>query len=167
MFKKRMQLYNSDQESQKKLMIEHYVRKGFSEIESTTLTTILSKNTECFLEVMEIMENSLETKVNSPMISAMWTFIAFVSFGIIPLCTYLLAPIWIQASNETVRVWLTILLTGGTLWALGAMKARVIYAKFPIHGINTAGFEIAIAGGIASLLSYLIAYLLSGSDVTV
>ena len=127
---KHVKLVELDCESQKRLLVDSYTKKGFSERDANTLVNILCKNKEMMVQALITVETDSSEKVNSPTVGAMWTFASFVCFGIIPLCTYMIAPIWFSFGNERSQFWLTVLLTGGTLWALGAMKVFEIVVMF-------------------------------------
>ena len=142
-------------EGEKKEMIELYMSKGLSEEDANKVVEILSQNKEGWVDIMMVEELGLVEEDESPLKNALVTFFSFQIFGFIPLLAYVLAR-FIPAL--TANMFLTAaILTGVTLFALGALKTNVTEKNW-----FTSGLEMLIVGGIAAAAAYGIGALLSG-----
>ena len=87
-----------------------------------------------------------------PARSALYTFIAFIAAGVIPLLPY-----FFISGNEKNRFSYTIVSTLFALFLVGSLRSFVTKRSFVI-----SGFEMIVVGGAAAGMAYLIGQLISG-----
>lgn len=129
-----------------------YEDKGFSKEDAHSLSSILSKKKDAFIQAI-LHEKGIDESDESPIKSGLITFSSFVFFGFIPLLAYVLS-LWISFSNTFA---FATVLTGVTLFLLGSMKVYVTNENW-----FKSGLEMLIIGGVASLAAYIVGHLLGG-----
>jgi VIT1/CCC1 family predicted Fe2+/Mn2+ transporter len=141
-------------EGEKQEMVELYVDKGIPQKDAETVVDILSKNDKAWVDIMMVEELGIVEDDESPVKNALVTFFSFLVFGFIPVVAYVIAR-FLPAMENTFL--LAAILTGVTLFLLGALKVR-------ITGMNwfKSGFEMLLVGGIAAGAAYGIGVALSG-----
>jgi VIT1/CCC1 family predicted Fe2+/Mn2+ transporter len=142
-------------EGEKQEMIELYMAKGMSEEDARSMTEILARNKETWIDVMMVEELGILQKDESPLNNALVTFFSFLIFGFIPLIAYVLSTF--VPGMQDMAFLLACILTGLTLFVLGALKVKVTEKNW-----FASGLEMLIVGGIAAASAYLIGKLLSG-----
>ena len=131
---------SQDLDSAKHRVIDIYRKKGFSEQDCITLADILCKDKMTVTELLLAEDDTHEENVVSPSCSAAWTFVSFIVFGLLPLLTFVLVPIYsLHGSNA---FWSASILTGFTLWLLGAMKAKLTM-EMPVFLSGTQDISIS------------------------
>ncbi len=142
-------------EGEKKELEEIYVGKGISEADAKAMVAIVAKNPKAWVDIMMVEELGIVGSEESPLANALATFFSFSVFGFIPLLTYILAGFVpsLRASSFAIAA----VLTGATLFALGAVKVR-------ITGKNwfKSGLETFVIGGITAAAAYGVGVLLAG-----
>lgn len=141
-------------ESEKQEMIQIYKDKGYTEKEAKQMVNVMSKKKEPFVDVMMVEELGILENNENPIKNALTTFFSFVIFGLVPLLVYLIALLF-DISMDMFLI--ASILTGLTLFVLGALKTRVTGKSW-----FKSGFEMLLVGGIAAGAAYIIGYLLSG-----
>ncbi|MBZ2174751.1 VIT1/CCC1 transporter family protein [Schnuerera sp. xch1] len=136
-------------------MVEIYMAKGMSEEDAKQMMDILSKNKKAWIDVMMVEELGIVEEEESPIRNALVTFFSFLVFGFIPLIAYVLSSFIPDIGDSTFV--LAIVLTGVTLFILGALKVKVTERNW-----FTSGLEMLVVGGIAAVAAYLIGKVLSG-----
>ena len=145
-------------EGEKQEMIEIYQEKGVSEEDAIRVVEILSKYDKAWIDVMMVEELGIIESDESPLKNAFATFLSFIIFGFIPLFSYILSMlISFLASNSIYSFIIACVLTGLTLFTLGALKVRVTGKNWLLSGL-----EMFLVGGLAAGAAYVIAFLLSG-----
>ncbi len=134
---------------------EIYMNKGIPEKDAKNIVNILSKHKEAWVDVMMVEELGIYENKESPLKNAIVTFFSFGIFGFIPLLAYVLARPVPGIQNYTFLI--ACILTGLTLFTLGALKVKVTGKEW-----FTAGLEMLIVGGLAATAAYGIGALLSG-----
>lgn len=142
-------------EGEKQEMIELYMEKGISKDDATKMTDILSKHKEAWINVMMVEELGIVEEDESPLKNALVTFVSFLVFGFIPLLAYVISAFVPQINNITFM--LASILTGMTLFLLGALKVKITSKNW-----LKSGLEMLVVGGIAAIAAYIIGVLLSG-----
>jgi len=141
-------------EGEKKELVELYMEKGISEEEARQIVDIISKHKKAWVDIMMVEELGIIESDESPLKNALVTFVSFALFGFLPLLAYVLAY-YIPALR--VHTFFTAsVLTGLTLFALGAMKVRITERNWLY-----AGMEMLIVGGIAAAAAYGVGVALS------
>ncbi|MCA9381631.1 VIT1/CCC1 transporter family protein [Candidatus Dojkabacteria bacterium] len=127
--------------------------EGFSEEDANTLTQIYKKNPNYWLNWM--MNNEYEmvdtTNIN-PAYTALATFLAFITFGAIPLIPFILLK-----ENTDVAFSYSILGVVVALVMLGLLKWKVIKT-----GLVRSVLEILVIGGTAASVAYLVGLAFQG-----
>ncbi len=141
-------------EGEKQEMVELYVDKGLDQVDAETIVDILSKNDKAWVDIMMVEELGLVDDDVSPVKNALITFVSFLVFGFIPVVAYVIAR-FIPGMENTFL--LAGVLTGATLFLLGALKVRVTGMSW-----WKSGLEMFTLGGITAGAAYGIGVLLSG-----
>ncbi len=94
-------------------------------------------------------------RIKNPRRTALATFSAFILIGLIPLLSFLFAPLSDFINNN--KFLLSAFLTGIAFLIIGSFKGKVIGK----HWIRSA-LETLLIGGIAALIAYFVGYLLRG-----
>jgi VIT1/CCC1 family predicted Fe2+/Mn2+ transporter len=104
---------------------------------------------------MMVEELGIMPSDESPVASAIATFLSFGVFGFLPIAAYVLA-LFIP-SLAGARFPLACGLTGATLFGLGALKTSITGKNWFVSGI-----EMLLVGGIAAVAAYVVGLLLGG-----
>ncbi|MCB9358419.1 VIT1/CCC1 transporter family protein [Candidatus Woesearchaeota archaeon] len=137
---------------EKKEMEEIYLKQGIERKDARKIVSILSKYKEAWIDEMMLKELGIVEETESPLKNALITFFSFQIFGFIPLIFYVLKIFFpIQVDSFLVAS----VLTGMTLFVLGAIKTKVTERNW-----FKSGFEMLVVGGIAAAAAYGIGYLL-------
>ncbi|ERI93083.1 membrane protein [Clostridiales bacterium oral taxon 876 str. F0540] len=140
---------------EKQELMELYIQKGMTEEDAKTVTDIISKNKEAWVDIMMVEELGILQESESPIKNALVTFASFILFGFIPVLTYVLSRF---IPNLSINIFaLSSVLTGLTLFILGALKTKVTGKNWIVSGL-----EMLLVGGLAASAAYLIGILLSG-----
>ncbi len=142
-------------EGEMKEMKEIYMAKGMPEQDAKRVVSVLSKHKQAWVDVMMVEELGIVENEESPVKNAIVTFLSFAIFGFVPLVAYVLARL--IPGIQTYTFLIACILTGLTLFTLGALKVKVTGKKW-----FTAGLEMLIVGGLAATAAYGIGALLSG-----
>lgn len=142
-------------DGEKQEMIELYMDKGITKEDAESMATIISKYQDAWVDVMMVEELGIIENKESPIKNAIVTFFSFAIFGLVPLLSYVVAT-YIPFIQEN-TFYLASILTGLTLFVLGALKARFTERNWLVSGL-----EMLFVGGIAALSAYGIGVLLSG-----
>ncbi|MPM39939.1 hypothetical protein SDC9_86575 [bioreactor metagenome] len=141
-------------EGEKLELKEIYMAKGINEEDSNQLVDIISKHKEAWVDIMMVEELGILEDSESPLKNALVTFFSFAVFGFIPILAYIIG-IKIDFIEQNVFAF-DCVLTGITLFVLGAIKAK-------ITGLNwvKSGIETLLVGGVAAGIAYTVGILLS------
>jgi vacuolar iron transporter family protein len=142
-------------DGEKKEMIEIYTSKGIAEKDAKNIVEILAQNKKAWVDVMMVEELGILEEDESPLKNAIATFLSFFIFGFLPLLTYVLS-VFIPIIKENAFI-LASVLTGITLFTLGALKVRITEMNW-----FKSGFEMFAVGGLAASAAYIIGSLLQG-----
>lgn len=145
-------------EGEVKEMVEIYQEKGIPEEDAQSIVEIMSKHRDAFIDIMMVEELGILQSDDSPVKNGIITFLSFVIFGFIPLFSYVVAAVlpFIEIT-PSVSFAMAIVLTGATLFGLGAAKVYVTGK----HWIRS-GVEMLVVGGLAASAAYVIGFLLNG-----
>jgi VIT1/CCC1 family predicted Fe2+/Mn2+ transporter len=134
-------------EGEKREMIELYMDKGLDKKDAETITLILSKNKKPWISIMMSEELGIIEDDSSPLKNAVVTFISFIVFGFIPLLTYVVSKFIPYISSN--KFLLASILTGLTLFTLGAVKVKITDKNWFLSGL-----EMFTVGGVAATAAY-------------
>ncbi|MEK6794735.1 MAG: VIT1/CCC1 transporter family protein [Spirochaetota bacterium] len=142
-------------EGEKQELVEIYVSKGMPEKDATSVVTTISKHKRAWSDIMMVEELGIVPSAESPLKNAFATFASFSVFGFIPIIAYVFArAIPFFAANTFLT---SCVLTGATLFLLGALKTRITGRNWFLSGL-----EMFLVGSIAASAAYGIGFLLSG-----
>lgn len=119
-------------------------------LEGETLEKVveaITANKPLWIDTMLQEEYGLPLAMHSPQKAALYTFLAFVFFGLMPLIPYVL-----NLSNPF--LW-SCLLTGSVFFLIGSVKSR-----WSLHSWLYSGIETLTIGAITAALAYIIGLLL-------
>ena len=126
---------------------ELYIDKGMSERDAKTVVGIIAKNKDVWVDIMMVEELGIIESDESPLKNAIATFSSFSIFGFIPLLAHVLSQ-FIPILQQNTFLFAT-LLTGITLFALGALKVRITERNWFLSGL-----EMFIDGGTDAFPAY-------------
>ena len=121
--------------------------KGFTKEDSLTITNILTRNTNYWLEWKMINKfNTPNPHTVHAIYTGIVTFSSFMVFGIIPLLPFIVLGANVENSFE-----LSAISTFTALVLLGILKWKVIG-----RGLLISVSEIVLIGGLASTVAYIV-----------
>lgn len=121
--------------------------KGFTKEDSLTITNILTRNTNYWLEWKMINKfNTPNPHTTHAIYTGIVTFSSFMVFGIIPLLPFIVLGANVENSFE-----LSAISTFTALVLLGILKWKVIG-----RGLLISVSEIVLIGGLASTVAYIV-----------
>jgi VIT1/CCC1 family predicted Fe2+/Mn2+ transporter len=148
--------YDMDQNGLVEQMRSYFLSKGFTSDDANNLSNTIGRNREATVDLVISISNFDEGEDVSPMSSAVYTFLAFVFFGMVPLIADVTFITLMKSFTDPPLFLLTSIITACTLAMLGALKS-VMAKSDPVQG----ALFMVVVGGIASFISWFIAYLLS------
>lgn len=142
-------------EGEKRELMEIYEARGMSARDASAVVEIIAKDKESWVDTMMVEELGIVPNDESPMGNALATFLSFAIFGFLPIAAYVLA-LFIPALKSA-QFTLACLLTGATLFGLGAFKTTITGKSWLVSGL-----EMLFVGGIAAAAAYGMGLLLGG-----
>ncbi len=142
-------------EGEKRELIEIYTEKGIPEKDAQIIVDIFTEHEKAWVDIMMVEELGIIESDESPLKNAMVTFVAFISFGFLPLLIFVLAYFIPELNDKTFL--LASVLTGLSLFALGALKVRITERNWLVSGL-----EMFLVGSLAAAAAYGIGYAFSG-----
>lgn len=133
-------------EGEKTELIELYVAKGMEQKDAETVTEIISKNKKTWVDIMMVEELGIMHTEESPMKNAITTFCSFSFFGFLPIVAYIALQFLPGMSSPFL---IASIITGLTLFSLGALKVRVTGQNWFLSGL-----EMFLVGGVAAASAY-------------
>ncbi len=142
-------------DGEKRELVEIYTEKGLPEADATQVVDILSGHKQAWVDIMMVEELGIVEESESPWGNAVATFFSFGIFGFVPLLAYVVGRV--VPAFEAAMFPAAIVLTGITLFALGALKV-----KFTQRNWFLSGLQMLVVGGVAAFAAYGIGAALSG-----
>jgi len=136
-------------EGEKEELRQIFRAKGFEGDALETVVGVLTKHRDSWLETMMREEHGLPAVMRSPLHAALYTFIAFVLCGSVPLLPYLVGLDHPEVPSA--------IMTGATFFAIGSFRSR--WSPKPWW---LAGFETLAIGMLAASVAYIVGSLLRG-----
>jgi len=134
---------------------EIYRKKGLEGEQLDTLLDIITSDKELWISTMMHEElGILDAEEESPLKSAIVTFVSFAIAGFMPLLAYVLASVIPQFRSHMFS--LASIITAITLFVIGATRQAITGVKW-----YKGGLEMLITGGLSASVAYLIGYLLN------
>jgi len=142
-------------EGEKRELMEIYEARGMSTQDASAVVEIIAKDKESWVDTMMVEELGIMPNEESPMGNALATFLSFAVFGFLPIAAYVFA-LFIPALKSA-QFTLACVLTGATLFGLGAFKTTITGKSWLVSGL-----EMLFVGGIAAAAAYGMGLLLGG-----
>ena len=125
------------------------ISKGFKKSDAKRISEIISKNKNFEADTILHDELGLVYENVHPEKNAVVTFFSFLIFGMIPLLIFVIAAVF--NSNIPNQFFWASLLSGISMFTLGAVKSRVTKKSWVESGIQTL-----VVGGIAATAAYFV-----------
>ena len=142
-------------QGEKRELVEIYKAKGLSGEEAGAIVDIMARHKEAWVDIMMVEELGIFQNEESPLKNAVATFSSFSVFGLVPLLLPLAGLLW--PSLKAASFELSCLLTGVTLFTLGALKTRLTLRRW-----WKSGLEMLLVGGVAAAAAYGVGVALAG-----
>jgi VIT1/CCC1 family predicted Fe2+/Mn2+ transporter len=123
--------------------------KGFEGEALDSAVEVITEHRELWIDTMMTEEHGMPPINRSPVRSALYTFLAFVSCGSVPILAYLLGL------NDPLPV--AMVMTGATFFAIGSLRSRWSPTPWWRAGLETFAIGMAAAG-----VAFVVGYLLQG-----
>ncbi|MER1955459.1 MAG: VIT1/CCC1 transporter family protein [Desemzia incerta] len=136
-------------------MTHAYEVEGLSKEDAEIIAVTLAKYETPFVNQLSSQAYGNNHKEEDPIKNALVTFFSFFVFGLVPLLAYILST-FIPFLLENAFL-LASVLTGTTLFTLGAVKSRITQSNW-----MRSGLEMLTVGGLAALVAYLVGFVLGG-----
>lgn len=136
-------------------MTQAYEVEGLSKEDAETIAATLAKYEAPFVNQLSSQAYGNNHKEEDPIKNALVTFFSFFVFGLVPLLAYILST-FIPFLLENAFL-LASILTGTTLFTLGAVKSRITQSNW-----MRSGMEMLTVGGLAAVVAYLVGFVLGG-----
>lgn len=136
-------------------MARAYEEEGMSKEDAESIAATLAKYETPFVNQLTNQTYGNNHKEEEPIKNALVTFFSFFVFGLVPLLTYILST-FIPFMLENAFL-LASILTGTTLFTLGAVKSRITQSNW-----MRSGMEMLTVGGLAAVVAYLVGFVLGG-----
>lgn len=142
-------------DGEKQELREIYQARGMTAQDAAAVVDIIAKDEQAWIDIMMIEELGILPDDESPVKGAIATFASFGLFGFLPVLAYVVG-LFIPGI-DALRFPLACLLTGATLFGLGALKTRITGRNWFFSGV-----EMLLVGGIAAAAAYVVGRLLGG-----
>lgn len=136
-------------------MARSYEEEGMSKEDAESIAATLAKYETLFVNQITSQSYGNNPNEENPIKNALVTFFSFFVFGLVPLLAYILStfvPFLLENAFMLASV-----LTGTTLFTLGAVKSRITQSNW-----KQSGLEMLTVGGLAALVAYLVGFVLGG-----
>ena len=108
------------------------------------IVDVITRNHPLWVETMLQEEHGLQTNGRHPVRAALATFVAFATFGLIPLLPFLIPQLGVSQ-----RFTISCVLTGLAFAGVGVLKAHVLERPWARSGLETLA-----TGSVAAALAY-------------
>lgn len=142
-------------EGEKRELVEMYTARGMPRGDALALVDIIAKDKKIWVDTMMVEELGILPREESPFKNALATFLSFGLFGFLPIAAYVLSLF--VPGLAAIQFELAVILTGATLFGLGALKTAITGKSWFVSGL-----EMLLVGGIAAAAAYGIGLLLRG-----
>jgi VIT1/CCC1 family predicted Fe2+/Mn2+ transporter len=123
--------------------------KGFEGEALDSAVEVITEHRELWIDTMMTEEHGMPPVNRSPVRSALYTFLAFVLCGSVPILAYLIGL------SDPLPVALA--MTGATFFAIGSLRSRWSPTPWWRAGLETLAIGMAAAG-----VAFVVGYLLQG-----
>jgi len=142
----------SDPDHERMELFEILRQRDLPAGEADTVATILARHPAIMADLMMTYEFGMsDPDEESPLLNGISTFLAFLTFGAVPLVPYFLMP-----PNDTTFV-LSVVATGLALTALGILRWSATGERL----LRTVG-ETVLVGTVCALVAYAVGWIVAG-----
>lgn len=134
---------------------EIFRQKGFEGELLDEVVKVITADRKIWLETMLKEEWGLSLASVSPWKAALATFVAFIAVGAVPLAPFLVYYLFGLRGDSAFLP--SIVMTGATFFAIGALKSRYVAEHWLRAGLETLGI-----GGTAAAMAYFVGVALQG-----
>lgn len=122
--------------------------RGVNDADAVQFVEVLERNPEMMADFMMSYEFGLaDPEEENPAVNGLFTFCAFLAFGLVPLIPYLLLP------ADTLTFYVSVFATFCALFALGLLRW---YAT--LERLTACLSETVLVGGVCAVVAYLVGY---------
>ena len=150
--KEQLEIVNHHEKEMKRMM-DSFVDQGVDKEDANVIVKTLAKYEKPFINQVWKEKYGSDSTEQLPLKNAIATFLSFSLFGVVPLLTYVFSlglPILVQNSFLIASM-----LTGITLFILGAVKSKINHSNWLKSGI-----EMLVVGGLAAVVAYIVGFVL-------
>ena len=126
--------------------------KGFRGDELESAVDVITGNEEVWVSFMLTEELGFPSTAERPRRAAVWTFVGFVCFGILPLAPFVIDVAFVEVRGPG---WWSVSLAGLAFVIVGVLKARAVGLDSGRSALRTL-----VVGGTAAAVAFAIGYLL-------
>ena len=132
-----------------------YTRKGFTGEVLEKIVDVITKDKKQWVDTMLLEELHILPEQKSPFMSGLFTFVAFVIAGFMPLLPYVLSHF--IPFLQSYSYYSSVILTFIVIFTVGSLRVYVTGKRW-----WTSGLEMLIVGGATAVVAYLVGYWLRG-----
>jgi VIT1/CCC1 family predicted Fe2+/Mn2+ transporter len=132
-----------------------YAGKGFEGEDLERIVARITSDKDLWVDTMIQEQYGLPKTSISPVRAGLFTFLAFMLFGLIPLIPYMFA--WITGRSAEGHFATSAVMTGAAFFSVGAIKGRFVEKPW-----YATGLETLLVGGCAAALAYGVGFLFRG-----
>lgn len=144
-------------EQEKQEVRDIYSKKGFKEDLLNEIVRVITSRRKVWVDTMMREELGLIEDNRQPRDSAVTTFVAFNTVGLIPLLPFVVMFVTGSPEAASADAFIySVTLTAAAFFLIGSVKGRIVQKPLLSSGINT----LAI-GGVAAAVAYAVGYLLN------
>lgn len=132
-----------------------YAAKGFEGEDLERVVSRITSDKDLWVDTMIQEQYGLPKTSISPVRAGLYTFLAFLLFGMIPLLPYMIA--WLTGGAADGKFGMSAVMTGVAFFGVGAIKGRFVDKAWYVTGVETL-----LVGGAAASLAYGVGFLFRG-----
>lgn len=132
-----------------------FAAKGFAGEDLERIVQKITSNKDLWVDTMVQEQYGLAKTALSPVRAGLFTFLAFLVFGLIPLLPYMAA--WVAHRDMGNSFFSSAVMTGVAFFGVGAIKGRFVDRPWYITGPETL-----LVGGCAAAMAYGVGFLFRG-----
>lgn len=133
-----------------------FAAKGFAGEDLERIVAKITSDKDLWVDTMIQEQYGLPKTRISPMRAGLFTFLAFLVFGLVPLLPYMIA--WLAGAGADGHFATSATMTGLAFFGVGAIKGRFVEKPWYITGLETF-----FVGGAAAALAYGVGFLFRGA----
>jgi len=132
-----------------------FAAKGFTGEDLERIVARITSDKDLWVDTMIQEQYGLPKTSISAVRAGLFTFLAFLAFGLIPLLPYMNA--WLLGRSADGHFASSAVMTGVAFFGVGAIKGRFVDKPW-----YATGFETLVVGGCAAALAYGVGFLFRG-----